>query len=63
MSTSSAVAQLFGALAGIGIVIGGSSYLLGEYLRPAAPRWDYGYPVDMRAQFGLPATDGEEEEE
>ena len=43
--------------------IGGAAYLMGEALRPAAKRWEYGYPVDMRAQFGLPTASGEDEDE
>jgi len=62
VSNDAAVGQLFGMLFFIATVVGGSSYLLGDGLRPAAKRCEHGYPVDMRAQFGLPA-DGEEEEE
>jgi len=62
LSNGAATAQLAGALAFIGIFIGGTGYLLGDALRPAAPRWEYGYPVDMRAQFGLPTGGGEDDE-
>lgn len=63
MSNEAAVAQLGGFLAFLGIVVGGGGYLLGEGLRPAAKRWEYGYPVDMRGQFGLPTGGGEDEED
>ncbi|KOO20862.1 hypothetical protein Ctob_000116 [Chrysochromulina tobinii] len=64
LSTGAALAQLAGALTFIGVFIGGTGYLLGDTLRPAAPRWEHGYPSDMRAQFGLPitATAAEEDE-
>lgn len=64
LSSGAAVAQLGGMLAFIGVVVGGGGYLLGENLRPAAKRWEHGYPVDMRGQFGLPAQgDADEDEE
>lgn len=62
MTTEEAVAQLGGFMLFLATFVGGAAYLMGESLRPAAKRWEYGYPVDMRAQFGLPA-DAEEEEE
>lgn len=62
MSNEEAVGQLFGALLFIGTVVGGSAYLLGDNLRPAAKRWEHGYPMDMRAQFGLPTPAAEDEE-
>ena len=63
LSTGAALAQLAGALTFIGVFIGGTGYLLGDSLRPAAPRWEHGYPTDMRAQFGLPITAAAAEED
>lgn len=63
VSNEEAVMQLSGFLLFLGTFIGGAAYLMGEALRPAAKRWEYGYPVDMRAQFGLPTASGEDEDE
>ena len=62
MSNGGAAAQLFGMLGFIAVFVGGTAYLIGDSTRPAAPRWDHGYPQDMREQFGLkPLADAEEE--
>ena len=58
-----ALGQLTGVLAFIGIFVGGAAYLLGDKMRPAANRWDHGYPQDMRAQFGLVPMEPKEAEE
>lgn len=52
VSNAEAVGQLLGMfsiLGGVMVV----AYALNERLRPAAPKWVHGYPVDMHEQFGL----------
>jgi hypothetical protein len=51
-SNGAACAQLAGMFGVLGCVMG-AAMLLGERLRPAAPSWVHGYPVDMHKQFGL----------
>ena len=63
LSNSHAASQLASMFLGIAVFVGGGAYLLGDAAKPAAPRWKYGFPQDMRAQFGLPTGDAEDEDE
>lgn len=64
VSTATAAAQAGGALLFIFTFVGGGAWLLGDGLRPAAKRWDHGFPTDMRAQYGMASTsEGEDEDE
>ena len=64
LSNQRAAGELFGVLFGILIFVGGPAYLIGDKFKPAAPRADFGFPQDMRPQFGLDGfTAGEDAEE
>ena len=52
MSNSQAVVQLLGMFGILGCVMT-FAYAIDDKLRPVAPRWVHGYPVDMHSMHGL----------
>lgn len=57
-STASAAAQLAGVFLGIAVFIGGPAYIIGDSLKPAAPRWAYGLPYEREQRLAMMGIDG-----
>jgi len=60
ISDAGAVSQLFGAIGFSLVFFGTGAVILGDRYRPAAKRWEHGYPEGIGAQFGKGESEDEE---
>jgi len=57
-STGAAAAQLLGVFGFIAVFVGGTAYLIGDSLKPAAPRWAHGFPYEREQRLAIQGIDG-----
>ena len=57
-STGEAASALFGVFAFIAVFVYGPAYLIGDSLKPAAPRWAHGFPGELEERLAQQGIDG-----